>query len=175
MESDAGNQARYHVGHHGQYEYGQCQYGTDQEATGHIDQFDIFFFHRNRAWFQRHAAFRAVARRVLHDFRVHGAGVFGAFLRSLHGLGFQCHAATRAGAGACLAYFRTHGANVDEVIGPVREDRFFFGRLQVVPGIGGEFFTAAIAAKIVVGIVVDVVVFAVRSDCHAADRIFELC
>jgi hypothetical protein len=74
-----------------------------------------------------------------------------------------------------LAYFRTHGANVDEVIGPGRAGRFFFSRLQIVPGISGEFFTAAIAAKIVVGIVVDAVVFACRGDRHAADRVFELC
>jgi hypothetical protein len=122
------------------------------EPFPHLPVFPVFLFpiRRDAAWFQGHAAFRAVAGMVLHHLRVHGAGVLGSPDR-FRIERFQRHAALGARSWPLLPHLRVHRAGIDAHLnGSARRRRPFCGfAADEAFRIGFEFRQAMITAEVI--------------------------
>src|SRR5699024_2779905 len=119
---------------------------------------------------QRHAAFGAIARPVLHDLRMHRAGVF--HPRDLGRFRLQCHATIRAVSRALLTHLGMHGAGIHVV----RAMRCRLGAALVGPfkdslRVGLESPSTALATEVPGLALVYGVMIGIRADVHAAYRV----
>ena len=166
-----GHDLRQQVGDHRHHEHRQGQRGADPETPGHIVQFSMIF-RCGVARFQRHAAFRATARRGAHNFGVHRTGIFD---RARHQRSFrlQSHAALRAASRRRLADFRVHRAGVHHP--DARHGSLCRVRLKVIRRCCLKLCQAFRAAKQIGFALVNVAQLGVGRYRHAAHRIFIGC
>ena len=105
--------ARQHFAHRDD-EYRQAERHSNPKAAAHIHQFRVgTFLSGDRARLQGHAALRAVARLVAHDFRMHGTCILDPGFSDRSADGFQGHTTFRARPRMVLTDLGMHWACID--------------------------------------------------------------